>query len=466
MTSPSIDPASLSKLEEALQDELKERKNNRWSPRPYQRAVWDYLQAGGKRAFLLWHRRSGKDELCLRFAFEAATRRVGNYWYLLPQQEHARKAIWRAVDPHKGKRRIDLAFPLSARATTRENEMMIELKNGSTWQVLGSDNYNALVGSPPVGIVLSEWALSDPQAWSYLAPALEENGGWAVFNGTPRGPNHAKTLFEYADSNPDWFAERLTADETNVFTPAQLERIQQESIALYGEDHGLAIFEQEYMCSFDAAVLGTYYGGEMAAAERDGRISNVLYDPAVRVITAWDLGIGDSTAIWFVQIVGKEIHVIDYYEAAGQGLTHYVHMLANKPYFYDRHILPHDVQARELGIGTTRLEHLESLGLRRGFHGPIEIAPKQQDEEGINAVRMLIPRCWFDATKCRKGVEALKLFRTEWDEANRVFRRKPLHDWTSHAADAFAYLALVINDLVTPRYTGPINYPREWGMVP
>jgi phage terminase large subunit len=255
----------------------------------------------------------------------------------------------------------------------------------------------------------------------------------------------ARRCTSIARRNPDWFCERLTADETGVFTPEQLERIEQEYIGLHGEDHGRSIFQQEYMCSFTAAVLGTYYGAEMAAAERQGRICGVPYDPAARVTTAWDLGIGDSTAIWFMQRVGKEIHLIDYYEASGQGLVHYVKVIEQRGYFYDRHILPHDVQARELGIGKTRLEHLEGLGLRSGMHGRIDIAPRQQDEEGISAARMLLPKCWFDAVKCRKGIEALKLFRTEWDQDKRVFRRKALHDWTSHAADAFAYLAMTID---------------------
>jgi phage terminase large subunit len=419
------------------------------------------LQAGGKRAFLLWHRRSGKDELSLRWMFEAAKKRPGNYWYLLPVQLQARKAIWHAIDPHKGKRRIDLAFPESERSKTLDNEMLIQFKNRSTVQILGSDNFNALVGSPPVGIVLSEWALSDPQAWSYLAPALEENKGWAIFNGTPRGPNHAKTLYEYADANPVWFCERLTADQTGVFTKDQLDKIRLESIGLYGEDHGAAIFEQEYMCSFEAAVFGTYYGGEMAAAERQGRITDVPYDQSVRVTTAWDLGIGDSTAIWFAQICGKEVHVIDYYQASGQALSHYAKVIADKNYRYAEHILPHDVMARELGTGTTRLDVLEKLGLRSGFHGAIEICPAQQDEEGINAARMLLPRCWFDAKKCRKGIEALKLYRCEWDESLRTFKRKALHDWTSHASDAFAYLALMVGSL-NPKagFSGKLNYRR------
>jgi hypothetical protein len=455
----AIDPAELAKLENVLSAELKERKANKWQPRHYQQAAWDYLQSGGRRVYLVHHRRAGKDELCLRHTARALQQRVGSYWIMLPMQEQARKAIWRAVDPHKGKRRIDLAFPPPLREKTLDQEMLIQFKNGSTVQILGSDNYNSLVGSPPAGIVFSEWPLSDPNAWSYMAPILEENKGWAVFNGTPRGPNHGKTLFDHADRNPDWFCELLTADQTGVFTPAQLERIEQEYIGLHGEDHGRSIFQQEYMCSFTAAVLGTYYGAELAAAERQGRICGVPYDSSARVTTAWDLGIGDSTAIWFMQKAGKEIHLIDYYEASGQALSHYVQILEKRGYFYDRHVLPHDAQARELGTGTTRIAVLERLGLRSGMHGRIDIAPKQQDEEGINAVRSILSRCWFDADKCRKGIEALKLYRTEWDQDKRVFRRKPLHDWTSHAADAFAYLAMMV-DSSSPSFTRKLVYPN------
>jgi hypothetical protein len=457
-----IDPASLDQLEVVLDRELTERKKAQWTPRKYQEAAWNFLRSGGKRAYLVWHRRAGKDDVCLRHTLQALQERPGGYWYLLPQQEQARKAIWRAVDPHKGKRRIDISFPPALREKTLDQEMLIQFKNGSTWQVLGSDNYNALVGSPPVGIVFSEWPLSDPQAWSYLAPILEENGGWAVFNGTPRGPNHGKTLFEHASRNPAWFCERLTADDTGVFKPEQLEGIESEYIGLHGEDHGRAIFAQEYRCSFEAAVLGTYYGREMELAERDKRITGVPYDPSVRVTTGWDLGIGDSTAIWFAQQVGKEIHLIDYYEASGQPLQHYVQMIQKKGYFYSRHVLPHDVQARELATGKTRLDVLQSLGLRTGMLGRIDIAPRQQDEEGINAVRQLLPRCWFDAVKCQKGIEALKLFRTEWDADKKVFRNKPLHDWTSHGADALAYLAMMLDSSAGDAFHRKIVYPREW----
>ena len=233
---------------------------NNWRPRDYQEAVWRYLEHGGKRANLVWHRRCGKDDLALHWTAVSAMTRPGTYWHMLPMAEQGRKAIWRAVDAHQGRRRIDLAFPPEIRTTIRDQEMNIELVNGSVWQLVGSDNYNALVGSPPVGIVFSEWALADPQAWSFLSPILEENNGWAIFVTTPRGPNHAKKLFDYAQSQPEWFAERLTADSTDVFSAEQLDKIRNDLIGLHGETQGMAVYNQEYGCSFEAAVVGAYYG--------------------------------------------------------------------------------------------------------------------------------------------------------------------------------------------------------------
>ena len=367
-----------------------------WTPRAYQGPVWKFLEHGGKRACLIWHRRSGKDDVGLHWAAVSAMTRAGNYWHLLPAAEQARKSIWRAVDAHKGQRRIDLAFPMEIRKQTRDVEMSVEFVNGSTWQLVGSDNFNSLVGSPPVGVVFSEWALADPQAWSFLSPIIEENRGWAIFVSTPRGPNHAKKLFDYARTSPEWFAERLTADATGVFSAAQLDHIRSDLIGLHGEKEGLAIFNQEYFCSFDAAVVGSYYGSIIEQLERDGRVTDVPYDEAVPVTTAWDLGIGDSTAIWFLQQVGKEVHAIDYYEASGVDLGHYVRELQAKPYVYSHHILPHDAQARELGTGVSRTEILERLGLTSGRLGGIRIAPNLRIEDGIQAVRAMLPRCWFD----------------------------------------------------------------------
>jgi hypothetical protein len=427
-----------------------------WTPRDYQAAAWKYLEHGGKRANLIWHRRAGKDDMALHWTAVAALTRPGVYWHMLPQAEQARKAIWRAVDAHQGQRRIDLAFPLEIRKQTRDQEMNIEFVNGSIWQLVGSDNYNALVGSPPIGIVFSEWALADPQAWSFLAPILEENDGWAIFVTTPRGPNHAKKLFDYASRVEDWFAEKLTADSTGVFSREQLDRIRDDLKGLHGVNDGEAIFNQEYFCSFESMVIGSYYGTIIEQLERDDRITEVPYDSNVSVTTAWDLGIGDSTAIWFLQECGREIHCIDYYEASGMDLGHYVRELIRRGYVYGRHILPHDAAARELGTGVSRIDILENLGLRSGQLGAIHLAPRLRIEDGIQAVRAMLPKCWFDADKCSKAVEALKLYRSDYDNKHGVMRPRPIHDWTSHCADAFRAAA------TAPGYVGSEGRLPGW----
>jgi len=219
-----------------------------WRPRPYQIPAWEYLEGGGKHCELVWHRRSGKDELSLHWTATSAFERVGNYWHMLPQANQARKALWTAVNSHSGKRRIDEAFPEALRTSQNDTEMSINFASGSTWQVVGSDNFNSLLGSPPVGMVFSEWALCDPAAWGYLMPILEENGGWAIFNTTPRGKNHAYRSLAGAKKNPAYFGELLSADATGVFTAAQLEAIRASLIETFDEEYGLSLFEQEYHC--------------------------------------------------------------------------------------------------------------------------------------------------------------------------------------------------------------------------
>ena len=209
----------------------------------------------------MWHRRSGKDDLALHWAACAAFRRTATYWHLLPEAAQARKAIWDAIDPHTGIRRIDQAFPKELRETTRDQDMLIRFRNGSTWQVLGSDNYDSLVGSPPAGVVFSEWALAKPEARSFLRPILAENDGWQLYVTTPRGPNHAKISYESACADPNAYAERLTARDTDVFTAAQLDRELAAYQADVGEERGRALFEQEYLCSFEAILTGlTVFG--------------------------------------------------------------------------------------------------------------------------------------------------------------------------------------------------------------
>lgn len=414
---------------------------HKWTPRKYQFDLWRYLENGGKRGLAVCHRRWGKDDLALHWTAVAAHQRVASYWHMLPEYEQARKAIWTAVNPHTGIRRINEAFPLEIRDTTNEQGMFIRFKNGSTWQVVGSDNYNSLVGAPPAGLVVSEWALADPAAWAYLSPILVENGGWALFLYTSRGKNHGHSLYQSAKSRVDWHVERQTVADTRIFSTHALEEAKADLVALYGEEDGESLFDQEYFCSFDAAVLGSYYGRLIARLERDKRITSVPYDPQHPVHTAWDLGIDDQTAIWFAQLVGTEIRVIDYMESRGRALIDVARDLLARPYAYAEHYLPHDVETREMTTALTRKQSLESVNLR-----PIRAGSKLPVQDGINAVRNLLPRCIFDEKKCEKGLNALRQYRTDWDDKAKTPRKQPKHDWSSHGADAFRELAVQLFD--------------------
>lgn len=414
---------------------------HRWSPRDYQDPLWRYMHGGGKRAIAIWPRRHGKDDLALHYTACAAHERVGVYWHLLPQQNQARKAIWDAVNPHTGRRRIDDAFPQDLRETTREQDMLIRFRTGSTWQVIGSDNYDALVGTPPIGVVFSEWALSNPQAWSLIRPILLENGGWAMFITTPRGRNHAHRMFQMAEQSGDWFAERLTSDHTGVFTPEALETERQEIISERGEADGEAIFAQEYMTSWSAALPGAYYAKLIDKAEAEGRIGFVPYNPQKQVHTAWDLGRNDATVIWFVQHNGAGWDLIDYYANTSVGIDHYVKTVLEKPYIYGEHLLPHDAESEQLiGMGATGSieETVKSLGLRN-----VRVVPRTKSvANDINEVRQIIPVCRFDKDKCEKGLDALRSYRRIWDEKLKAYRDTPLHDWASDPADAFRTFAI------------------------
>lgn len=417
---------------------------NNWRPRPYQFGLWRYLEHGGKRGVAVCHRRWGKDDLALHWTAVAAHQKVGTYWHMLPEYAQARKAIWDAVNPHTGIRRIDEAFPLAIRESANDQSMFIRFKNGSTWQVVGSDSYNSLVGAPPIGLVFSEWALADPAAWAYLRPILLENGGWALFIYTSRGRNHGAKTYELSQNEPGWFGIRQNALETGVFTKAQLEGELREYIAENGEEDGEALFNQEYMCSFDAAVIGAYYGRLITRLDQQNRITSVPWEPSLPVSTGWDLGIDDATAVWFVQVAGSEVRVIDYLEARGRSLIEIAKEVLNKPYIYQDHYLPHDVDTRELTSAKTRKETLEGVNLK-----PIRAGSKLPVQDGINAVRNLLPRCIFDAKKCEKGLDALRNYKVEFDDKNRTPKKTPLHNWASHPADAFRELAVQLIDWQT-----------------
>lgn len=409
-----------------------------WQPRYHQADLWEALVAGRTRADVVAHRRWGKDEVALHWAAAAAQHRVGGYWHLLPEASQGRKAIWDAVNPHTGRRRIEEAFPEEMSPAFKDADMMVELGNGSTWQVLGSDNYDSLVGASVAGVVFSEWSLAKPDAWTYFRPILAENDGWALFLWTPRGRNHATRSFEARAADPEWFCLKAPATETEVFTPEQLDRERTELIAELGsQEEGQARFASEYLVDFDAAAPGAYYASLLGEADRAGRIGRVPVDPALRVDTAWDLGIDDYTAIWFFQQAGREVRVIDYFETGGQGLEAIVRQaIATKPYVWGTHHLPHDVMVRELATGRSRYDTLGSLGLSR-----ISAGTPADPEERVNAARLMIPMCWFDAERCALGLERLRAYRKRWSRANHSYGG-PLHDQASHGADAFGEFAL------------------------
>lgn len=414
-----------------------------YTPRDYQLPLFQAMDSGTTRACVIWHRRAGKDKSLLNLVAKKMFERVGSYYYFFPTYNQGRKILWEGMD-RDGFKFLD-HLPESLRKSTNNQEMRIELKNGSILRVIGTDNIDSIVGTNPIGAVFSEYALQDPQAWDFIRPIMAENGGWAVFNFTPRGKNHGFALWQMAEASDAWFTQRLTVDDTGAINKAVLDT---ERAEMYAKDGNDAHYMQEYYVSFEAPVQGSYYGTQMLRAEQEGRITGVPYDTRIPVDTFWDLGVGDSTAIWFTQNVGKEIRVIDYYETSGEGLPHYVAKLKEKNYVYGRHTAPHDIMVREwTGDGKARIEVAKLLGIR------FDIAPKVSLEDGIEAARNIIGRCWFDKGRCERGISALTSYQKEFDDANDTYKNKPLHNWASHGADAFRYFALGHRD--APQYQPP-----------
>lgn len=404
-----------------------------YEPRAYQLPLLKTMDSGYKRAVQVWHRRSGKEKTDLAgIIVKKMLERPGAYYYVFPTLTQGRKVIWDGAD-RDGFRFID-HFPkelLVGKPNDTEMKLRLRLPNGQTslFQVVGSDNFDSVMGTNPIGIVFSEYSLQDPLCWGYFRPILAENGGWAIFNFTPRGENHAYDLYELAKADPEnWFTSLLTVEDTKVVPVAVLEQERREILRLYGTE---ALFQQEYFCSFTAPIPGAYYAEQIARAYRDGRIGVVQHEPRLTVDTWWDLGINDRMAIWFTQSVGKELRVIDYSEGSGKGLPHYIQEMKAKPYVYGRHIAPHDIEVRELTSGNTRRETAEGLGIS------FEVAPKLPIMDGIDAVRSLLASAYFDKEKCRAGLNALKNYRKQYDEKRKTYLNQPYHDWSSNGADAF-----------------------------
>ena len=383
------------------------------------------------------HRRAGKTVACVNELIRracACDKPNPRFAYIAPQLNQAKDIAWSYL-------RQDSAFIPGVKIN--ESELWVELPGGARIRIYGADNPDRLRGIYLDGAVLDEFGDMDPTVWTQvIRPALSDRKGWAIFIGTPKGKNTFHKLWVAAEDDDDWFRLSLRASETGLLDQKELA----DARKMMSDDE----YAQEYECSFEAAVRGAYYGRELNDAEEAGRITGVPYDPRLEVHTAWDLGVADSTVIWFVQIVGRETRWIDVLKGEGVGLDWYAKELKERPYNYGTHYLPHDVEVRELGTGKSRYEVLGGLGIRN-----IKVVPAMPVEDGIQALRMLIPTSWSDREKCKEGLEALRMYRREWDDKRQEFKRAPLHDWTSHYADAARMFAMGHREI------GSIQIPRR-----
>lgn len=377
---------------------------------------------------LVWPRRAGKTEWALMELIDGALH-VGagsRFAYIAPLRVQAQDVVWARL--------VERAAPIPG-IDARKGELAVTLPNGATVQLYGADNPDRLRGIGLDGVVLDEVAQMPPSLFrEVLRPALADRAGWAVWIGTPKGRNAFWEVFESTrkrmeDGGEEAHAELRRTSEIRHLPDAELLDARRQM----SEEE----FEQEFECSFQAAIVGAYYGREMAAMEREGRIMRVPFDPGYPIVTGWDLGHHDSTVIWVAQRAGREVRLLDVIAASGVGLDWYASELRSRAYAGGEHLLPHDGGHADLGTGKTRLETLRSLGL-----GRVRVLPRADVEEGINAVRRLLPACVADQARCKRGLEALRQYRREWDERNQVFRPRPRHDWTSHYADALRTLAM------------------------
>lgn len=407
---------------------------NNWAARLHQRRFMEYMWNGGKRALLVWHRRAGKDSAAMNYTAVETQRKVANYWHMFPTQKQGRKAIWEGINPHTGERFIHQAFPRELWASKDNTEMLIRFKNGSTWQVVGSDTFDSNVGTTPFGVVFSEWSLCDPRAWDFIRPILKENGGWAIFPYTPRGKNHGFDLYEMARQNGNWFCELLTIKDTRredgsrIFTDEDFE-------AEIAEGMDPLMAKQEYYCSFDAGLMGAYYTDQLKMA----KIGDYAWNPAKPVHTFWDLGLRDATAIIFAQesLAGDAIHIIDYEEASNVPLYEWISIVNHKPYNYGIHSAPHDIKRRDYKDGGSYIEFAREHGI------DFEICPDLPLRQGIDATKAFLPRVRFNnSPQVNRLHDALQNYRREFNAKLKVFMDRPLHDWASHGSDATRIMAI------------------------
>lgn len=397
-----------------------------YTPRPLQAKLHKRLTKH-RWGVIVCHRRFGKTVMAMNHLLREAilcTKASPRFSYLAPTYRQAKAVAWDYLKQFSAKI-PDTRF--------HETELRVDLPNGARINLLGAENPDSLRGIYLDGCILDEVADMPESVFpEIIRPALSDRKGFCYFIGTPRGHNAFFDLYEQASNSKDWYHITYKASQTKIVDQEELDAAR----AMMTEDQ----YNQEFECSWVANVPGSIYGKYLEEAMEEGRITKVPYDPSLRVDTYWDLGIGDSTAIWFAQNDGRAINVIDYYENRNEGLPHYVDALQRKKYLYGDHVAPHDIEVRELGSGKSRREIAYDLGLN------FRVAPKLPLEDGIHAAQMLIPRCWFDSERCKIGLDALRHYHRAYNERTRSFRNSPVHDFSSHAADAFRYMSVGLKE--------------------
>jgi len=410
-----------------------------YKPREHQLRVHELLD--GKRfAVVVAHRRFGKTVAALNHLIREAVlneKETPRYAYIAPTYGQAKRVAWDYL--------VKYTTPLGG--TNNISELRVDFW-GRRIQLYGSDNPDSLRGQFFDGVIIDEVGDQNPKIWTDIVrPALTDRKGWCLFIGTPKGHNHFKELRDRAEKEEGWGLLEFKASETGVVDETELKAAKNEM--------GESKFRQEFECSFDAPIEGSYYGEMLNELEEKKHMQEIPREELSRTFTAWDLGMGDSTSIWVAQLVGTEVRLIDYYENHGVGLDHYVKWIKDNDYSKAEHILPHDVRVRELGTGKSRLEMLEDSGLE------VKITPRMGLDDGIQAVRRLLPRCWFNVPKVQNGLNCLRNYRRDYDEKRKIFYERPLHDWSSHGSDSFRYLALGLDEGHST-WSKPINQTPKW----
>lgn len=406
-----------------------------YTPRDYQLPRWQDFDSGMyKRYFDVWHRRGGKDlnwwNIVIR---EAGSGRVGLYYYFLPTAVQGRQVIWDGID-NTGRKFLDY-IPKGLIKGMRIDEMKVEFTCGSIIRVIGTDNYDAVRGTNPIGCVFSEYAYQHPMAWQIVKPILNANGGWAAFNTTPNGNNHAKKLWDVARESEFWSTSLITIDDTNIVTQEMIDQDRAEGTP---EE----MIQQENYCSFEAGAVGAFYAINISQARSEGRVTNVPYDDSLPVDLFVDLGKSDTTAIGFVQRNGENVNIIDYYENNQKDIAHYVKVIKERKYRIRTLYLPHDAFAKRLESPQTIADQFEEHGFT------IERVPNISIMNGIQLVRKIFPHLWFDK-KTTLLIEALENYHKEYDVAKKVYKDTPVHDWSSHASDMARYMAVILTQKLT-----------------